>query len=290
MTQLNKGLLIVAASAVVVMGCNDEDGGGELAISNVTLKSPSYVISGADSLEMAMVLDIASDSFSATMSDSDFRSTQNNTRSINPRALSSRISERSSLECETGSGSVNASSNDIDELTQEMSVDGTITMDITFNNCFESYYDYDYSLGYFDLLLNGSTQVELKWQGYDANSGEFDTVFFSLKFNDYTSTKIYQSDDSTEVTLVDGIVKTKVTSDKQTMAWALSLAGPETNGLIVTTRTTENLTFSTTDQAISGAWEVKGANGTKAEVTVVANGFEVSINGGQAELISWSEL
>jgi hypothetical protein len=283
--KFNKGMLIIAVSSIALIGCKEGD---DLSINNVTLKSPTYVIANGDATAMASVINMANDSTDVSVEEVDFRALPSEASAINLRSIASRLTNSDSVYCETGTGTVTASTNDVNESTGALSTNGSMKMTLTYNDCFESNYEYDYEYStydYYDLLRDGSTTVELKWRGYNSSSADFDSITYTMSFSDVTTTASY-ADDSIKTAMVDGVIKMKMTESEIAMAWALSVSGPETNGQIITTRTTENLSYNDSDQVGAGAWEVNGANGTKAEATIVANGVEVSINGGQAVLVT----
>lgn len=276
MKKITQTTLLVTLAAIALVGCKEESSSSSnsgISIGNVALLSPTYEIKAQDQSKMAAIIGIATDSFDSGMGESDFRSFEGQSGSQGLRSLSSRATETISLTCNGGgSGSMTASTNDVNG--DELKENGTMTMNITYNNCSE----YEWS-----PELNGSTSIEMSWRGYSNN--DFESLTFSMTFNNFTSTVTGNSNTS-EVSMVDGVIKMQMTSSNVAMAWALSVSGPETNQQIVTTRTTENLSLNYDNSAASGAWIVNGANGSKAEVTVVPNGLEVSINGGQAVIVN----
>jgi hypothetical protein len=286
MKKMTINALIVAVAAITLIGCKEESGGSSsisLAIGNVALLSPTYEIKSTDGPNMAMVLSLAMESFDLGMGDSGLRSLSDHSSAQRLREITSRASSTETEACtDGGSATFTVTSNDISG--EEPKQNGSMEMNITFNNCSTAMADYDSDHGWYDLSINGSTSIDMTWRGYDNNQG-FEDVTFAMTFDNFTTIKTYDTDPS-ETSMVDGVVKAIAKSNNVEMAWALSLSSPETDEKILTTRTTENLAVNGSDYAASGAWIVNGANGSKAEVTVVPNGLEVSINDGQAVLVN----
>ncbi|MDX1472961.1 MAG: hypothetical protein R3309_02265 [Reinekea sp.] len=61
-------------------------------------------------------------------------------------------------------------------------------------------------------------------------------------------------------------------------------------GETIRIKTTSNIVFNTADAyPSSGAWRIEGAEDTFITATIVANGVEYSVNGGQTVLVAWDD-
>lgn len=278
-----KWLIPIAASAVL-MGCNSDSGGSGSGELNVSLKSPTYVINAESRGEIDTIVGDSALSVSAT-DFSDVSLSRSNARSVTgmKSGISSRISESGSSACEssgTVSYSVNGSGiNDDGSLKSS----GSASISLTSNNC-----TYDVGSGY--EVENGGMSISLSWSGYNGND-TFNSIaatvlFDELSYEEYGSGGGLIYSDS-----VDGGIKASIANNESSVQIALSLSSSDINNQVITIETTTTVKQRVSDfYPYQGVVEVKGGNGTSIVYTVVANGVEVSLNGGQPELVAWDEI
>jgi hypothetical protein len=129
---------------------------------------------------------------------------------------------------------------------------------------------------------DGTTDGSLKISGTVTSGG---TGSASISFDDYSEKT------SDESSIVDGKMQSSISETETNLSWDYYVQSSLLNNQTVHTYTTTPITLTQADTYPSaGAWRIEGSENTYMIATVVANGIEVSANGGQAELITWSEL
>ncbi len=261
---------LVGLVCLAVVGCSPEEGGSSagssapsLADLNVQLKMPSFEIT---------------DDNGSSIAQAGLGSVESADVDLPDRSLpiqNRQLRTTSTLDCNPGTWSSTVTSNDIDASTSEFNISGSHKTVDLFDNC-----------TVFVMELNGQITADLYWTGYSAATNDFDSTSFAVTFVNYST-----SYSLTGETSVDGAFSGVVIGTTTTTDWALSVSSSATNGEILTSETTTSVVKNDDDNYLSaGTWIINGANDTSVLTTVVANGLEISINGGQATLVEWSDL
>lgn len=279
-----KRLLLIASFAAVVAGCNDESGGGSGSLS-VKLKQPTFVIDDSSKQQVDVVaVEYASvDGYGPDLITGDtvvrIASRSGLERTL-PR-IASRISDSGSLDCDSGSGSWTGSATGVSD-TGEMQSSGTISSNATYNDCKNGSSDY-YTID------DGKISLDMSWSGYQSSTETLSSWGITVRFSDYSYEEYYYGD--TIKNIMDGAIKVSGNDSEARLSMALSFSSPELNNQIITMETTSDIVQGLSDPyPSSGGMVIKGGNDTKVTYNIVANGVEVSLNGGQAELVAWSEI
>lgn len=172
----------------------------------------------------------------------------------------------------SGGGSVTFTfSGDIDSSTGDLEESGTINVSVESNNCVQD-----------GMTQDGGMSMSFTWTGY--SDYEFDTVTSRVTFDDFSA-----SDSEGEV-YVDGWMQIGLATDTYTFSWDITSSAPGLGG-VISSKTTTDFTQGYNDwYPTQGAFRVDGADDSYLTATVVANGYEVSVNGGQATLYTWAEI
>lgn len=279
-----KRLLLIASFAAVVAGCNDESGGGSGSLS-VKLKQPTFVIddSNKQQVDEVAVSYASVDDYGPGLltGDEDIRIASRSSIERTLPRIASRISDSGSLGCDSGSGSWTGSATGITD-TGEMQSSGTISYDATYNDCKDGSSDY-YTID------DGKISLDMSWSGYQSSTETFSSWAITIRFSNYSLEEYYNGD--TTKSLMDGALKVSGDQSEARLSMALSFSSSELNNQIITMETTSDIVQGLSDPyPSSGGMVIKGGNDTKVSYKIVSNGVEVSLNGGQAELVTWSEI
>lgn len=275
-----KWLIPVAASAVL-MGCNSDSGGSGSGELNVTLKSPTFAIDAESRSAVDTAVSDAALSTSASEY-ADINLSRSSSRSLTESGLSARISESGSLACDSGSFSYSINGDGVND-DGSFSTNGDVSISLTANNCRS-----DYGNGWYDLE-NGEASISLNWSGYNGYD-TFDSLTAMVLFDDF-SYEEYDDIGLINYEEIDGGVKASISGNESSVEIALSTSSSDLNNQIITIETTTPLKQRLSDYyPYQGVVRVNGGNGTSVVYTVVSEGVEVSLNGGQPELVTWSEI
>lgn len=276
-------LIPVCAASITLLGCNSEGGGsggsGEL---NVSLKTPTFVIDAENrSTVDGMVADSA---LSATASDfAAFDSSRSLERSVfrSASGIELRNTESASFDCDGGgSYTISVSGSGISD--DELSASGNATIKLIANNCITSF-------GTWEDVEDGTTELSMTWSGYDGFDS-FDSLSVSVRFDEVTYQEyedgvLYYSES------IDGAISASISGNESRVQIALSGTSSDLNNQTITMETTTPIKQRLSDDyPYQGVVEVKGGGGTSVVYTVVANGVEISLNGGQPALVTWNEI
>lgn len=277
-------LIPVCAASITLLGCNSEGGGtggsGEL---NVSLKTPTFVIDAEN--RSAVDGMVTASTLSTTASDfADFDSTRSLERSAfrSTGGISLRNTESVSGVC-NGGGDYTISFSGSGVTEGGLSSSGNATISIINNSCTTinggSYEDFE----------DGTTKLTMTWSGYDGYD-KFDSLTVAVRFDDVTYEEYYSGElDISEI--IDGAVSASISGNESRVQIALSGTSLELNNQTITIETTKAIKQRLSDlYPYEGVIEVKGGGGTSVVYTVVANGVEVSLNGGQPALVLWNEI
>ena len=178
------------------------------------------------------------------------------------RSVQARATQSEEGSCPS-SGSISYSMTYDDPESPEGSFTGSIEAD----NCSDS-----------ESTVDGSASLTMSW----ANSG--DSITVAAEFDEFTMT------DEDVTYRVDGNLTMVNSSESYNFSWDLYIAAPEFDNQMIHTYTTTNIEGRYDQNFLTaGAWRIDGAEGSYAVFTVVSNGIEASVNGGQAQLFAWEE-
>jgi hypothetical protein len=252
-------IISLITSSAFILGCQPDS----------SSKEPTFIIDASSAEELAGMTYSLTDNIATDFSSIRSLSAQNS----NTRDLYNRASESLTYNCDT-SGSMTLSVTVPDSVvsTEEMPENGSISVTSTFNNCIE-----------YGETNNGSFAINMSWSGYDGT--DFTSLTSTIDFSDY------EYSDSEETTEIDGDITAIIASDEISVRWDMTMSSSEIGGSRIHTYTTTDVTSGLSDiNPSAGVWRVDGGEDTYFQGTVVPNGIEVVVNGGQAELILWSEL
>lgn len=198
-------------------------------------------------------------------------------------SISARLQE--SVNCDSGSASVTANTSDID--TQPFPPNGNASFDASYNNCNFSESGQGYT---FSMTIDGSMAASLDWTGYDSGSKDFDTYNMVIDIDDFSFVMNSNGQEFSFEMDFDAsfALDNSIATYSYSGSFGIDDAG---NGKVsIETLTPFVVDTSSSSYPTSGEALMNGGNGTSIRYTVVSNGIEVSVNGGQAELYEWSEI
>lgn len=285
MKTVSTGIALFAT--LVLAGCNSSDSGnGGGGSSSISLKSPTFIITDSnrdtvDSVAYNYAGNVdATDQLDETTSRALSLGGDQISRVLQPREVAARFNESETEACfDSGSVTYSASGSGINENTGDMQSSGSMTVSIDFKQCKSTY-----------SLEDGLISISMSWSGYDG-SESFDSLSLDMTFNNYTS-KSYYSDGSLDSSeSIHGSMDMSLNNDETSASLGLSISSSEIDNKVINIETTSPIKQRSSDYyPYTGTMVVSGGDNTKVTYTVVSNGVEVSLNGGQAELITWSDM
>lgn len=286
-----KNLLILALAApLALVGCNSSDNGGggggsfnktpSLQISNENREViDEFAIGGVVGLESGY----ADFLFDDDWGDFSVNISKHAARLMDRQPISGRnISESFKYDCDTGSEEFSVTGSGISE-EGDISANGNLTIEMKSNNCVEEFG------GYRDVS-NGTMRFTISWTGYNDGSNTFSSLNFTIRAIN-SSWYEYFDGDLEYFEEFDGELSSSLSGVNYTNTLDMFFRGTDLDGEGVKVETLTNITGSIEDERpTAGQWIVRGGGGTTARYTIVPNGIEVSVNDGQAELITWAEI
>lgn len=200
------------------------------------------------------------------------------------KSLSARAQD--SVNCDSGSATVTANTADIDaSVTPE---NGSASFSASYNSCVFSSTSPDFS---FSMTIDGSISANLEWTGYQSGSEEFDTVSMDVDIDNFSylinmngEEAAFEMDFAASMSFDDPIA---------TYSYSGTFGVDGAGEGVVSISTVSPMTVDTSQVPAypsSGEVVMNGGNGSSIRYTVVPDGVEVSVNGGQAELYTWKEI
>lgn len=160
--------------------------------------------------------------------------------------------------CET-SGSLSGSVSDSSD-------SDSVSADLTFDNCVND-----------GLTIDGGLKFNID-SAEDSMGMAFSYKALSVASNG-------------ESAVIDGDIGLSIGLSETAVHWDYYVQSSALDNQTVHSYSTTSLTSNSGDQyPTSGAWKVDGAESTYLTAEVVANGIEISVNGNQKQLISWSDF
>lgn len=279
--------LILAAAMVpaILVGCNDSSNGG--SSGNDSLGTPSFVINssnraqvdqvaGSTAMESSTQTYISGDGSRSLLTGSSFVAGK-------IREISSRTEATGEISCASGSGSMEGSVTGVGE-NGEAEANGSMSVVLTYDNCTQ-----DSSSGD-NTTHDGKQGLDIEWTGYNDSTGQFESLSVTASFENYYNKTVVGGAVESEST-VDGSLTLSANKTEYRASFSLAMSSPEIDDKVIMMETTADIVRGVSDTyPTSGEIVVTGGEDTKAVYSVVANGVEVSLNGGQKELVSWSEI
>lgn len=277
--------LIFSAALIpaVLVGCNDTGNGNS---NDNSLGAPSFVISSSNRAQVDQVAgSTAAESSTETyIGDGSGRSLlldpsyfTNQVRTFASRATTEAI------ECSDGSGTVSGSVTGVDE-NGEAEASGSISIDMSYDECKQATSSDNY------VLHDGSQGLDIEWSGYNASMDVFESLSVTASFDTYHNETVVDGEVENDST-VEGSLTLSATQTEYRASFSLAMSSSEIDNKVIAMETTADIVRGVSDTyPTSGVIVVTGGEDTQAVYTIVANGIEVSLNGGQAELIAWSEI
>ncbi|MCH8532591.1 MAG: hypothetical protein LAT65_17200 [Saccharospirillum sp.] len=286
-------LILTLATPFVLMGCNSSsDSGGGGGGGGSFNKTPSLQISNAN---RAMVDEFAiegvigleggyADLLFDDLDDFSIDINKHAARLMERRSFSARnFNESETYDCDSGTEVYKVTGTGISE-EGDISPSGNVTFEITSNNCREEWWEGEYDIS------NGTIRFTLSWTGYNDVTDTFSSLNFSIKAIN-SSLYEYIDDELDYFEEFDGEMVSSLSGTNYTNTLDIFFRGSDLGGEGVAAETLTAITGSTdNDHPTAGQWIVRGGGGTTAQYTIEPDGIEVSVNGGQAELITWAEI
>lgn len=290
-----KNLLILAiATPFVLMGCNSSDGGGSGSggggsfSKTATLQISSENREVVDEFAIGGIVGFESGYADLLFDDSETFSvdiSKHTARLMERQTVSARnINMNETYDCDSGTEEYSTTATGFTE-EGDISASGNLTFSIKSNNCREEWWDE----GDYDIS-NGTVQFTISWTGYNDVDDSFSSLDFAIKatnssFYEYLDGELYYFEE------FDGEMKSSLSGTNYTNTMDIFFRGSDLDGEGVTVETLSAITGSTDDSHPSaGQWIVRGGGGTTAKYTIVSNGIEVSVNDGQADLVTWEYI
>ncbi len=270
--------------AAVLVGCNDSNNES----SNNDLGAPSFIISSSNRAQVDQVAgSTATESSTQTyIGGDDGRSLSSNSLFMSnlAREISSRSgSQTEEIDCTTGSGTASGTVTGIDE-NGEAEPDGSMSVTMTYETCTQEESEDDYS------AYHGTVNLDIDWTGFNVSTETFDSLSMTASFDNYHEKVVVGGEVESEST-VDGSLTLSATQLEYRASFSLVMSSPEIDNKVIAMETTSDIVRGVSDTyPTSGEIVVTGGEDTQAVYTIVSNGVEVSLNGAQAELITWSEI
>jgi hypothetical protein len=282
---MKKYLALALATPLIFTACSpsSEKGsdGGSKTPSNLQINATnSEVIIRASLSEFATTDEFLSnpaESFTGLIITGD----DSSTKMADPRAIVARIQE--TIACDTGSASVTANTADVD--TAPLPASGNSSFEANYNNCtFISNAE-----GFnFSMAINGRISASFVWTGYTAPDTfdtfdiSYDVDKFSLAIDVNGNKNSFEIDFNTSLSFDD---------PNASYSFAGSFEIDEAGGGFVDVQTVNPILMDINNtRPSSGKVVMNGAGNSSISYTVVANGIEVSVNGGQAKLHTWADI
>ena len=290
-----RNLLVFALiTPFALIGCNSSDsgssgsgGGGGSFSKSPTLQISTgsramvdeYVFGGIFGLEAGY-----SEFLFGDWSDFSVSFGQNASRLMERSLLSSRsINQTVTESCDSGSEVYKVTATGITE-SGDISTNGNFTLEIVSNNCRDEWWDDEYD------ITNGTMRYTISWTGYNAINQTFSSLNFTMRainssFYEYVDGELYSFEEA------DGEMSSSINGTTYANTLDVFLSSSDLNGEAIRLQTSTAISGSTDNEyPSSGQWIVRGAGNTSAQYSIVPNGVEVSVNSGQAELLTWEYI
>lgn len=200
------------------------------------------------------------------------------------KTLVDRVTE--TIHCDSGTASVTTEGDDIGTGTEPSS--GASSFNATYNDCMISSSGEGFSMS---MHMNGSMAANMEWTGYEAASNTFDTFALTITMDNFYFSMTQNGETTTMEQ--DFSMTMELAGNTITQTFSGTTAMEDLGDGHLAVETTTPITINYDDNPAyptSGEVIVSGGDGTSIKYTVVAGGVEVAVNGGQAELYTWTEI
>jgi hypothetical protein len=140
------------------------------------------------------------------------------------------------------------------------------------------------------MTIDGEMSASLNWTGYvDGNPGQFDTFNMAYDVDEFS----FVLDINGEKSSFEIDFEASLSFDDPTASYSYSgsFEIEEAGDGFVDVRTINPIVMNINNtRPTSGKVIMEGGGGTSITYTVVANGIEVSVNGGQSALYEWDDI
>lgn len=278
MKKVTLGLAVLGAISVV--GCNSDSGG-----NGVSLKTPTYEINEAnrstiDRVTYAYASDLDAEELFIDLS--DFSTSNVRLAGKVPAEtwkITPRLNESQTIQCDSGEFTVQFSGNGIDEETQNYLPSGSLSLTWDYDNCLDG-----------STREDGSMTISMAWSGYDSFDNSYDSLNVNFTFNDLTSVELSNGSVESQ-NLVHGSIESSLSGSESILTIGMSISSPIIENKVINIETTSPIKQRKSDNyPYSGVVKTTGGSDSQVVYTIVPNGADVSLNGGQAETVTWSEL
>ncbi|GGX52789.1 hypothetical protein [Saccharospirillum salsuginis] len=185
--------------------------------------------------------------------------------------------------CTDGLMTLVLESNDFDTSTNAFQASGQSSLGVIYEACNMRLSSDNY------ILFDGVLSYQMTWDGYSTAEDSVDNLLMTHRFDSVSFTNV--NGDETEDSFIAGWTETKLDPLKTVQTMSLIVSESSLDDQYVKLETTTDIVYNHGDGYPStGAVSVTGGNDTHAEYTIVANGVEVSVNGAQPVLVTWSDF
>lgn len=203
---------------------------------------------------------------------------------VGSKTLMDRVTE--TIHCDSGTASVTTEGNDVG--TGSEPINGSSSFNATYNDCMISSAAESFSMS---MHMNGSMAASMEWTGYEAASNTFDTFALTITMDSF----YFSIDQNGETTTMeqDFSMAMELAGNTITQTFSGTTAMEDLGDGYLAVETATPITINYDDSPAyptSGEVIVSGGDDSSIKYTVVAGGIEVTVNGGQARLYTWSEI
>jgi len=185
--------------------------------------------------------------------------------------------------CDEGLITLAFESEDFNESTGAFEASGQYSAEMIYDECLMQESSDHYN------ELNGVMSYQMDWSGYSTAENRVENLLITYSFENYTNRQIDGED--TDYTFISGWIDTKSTPLTLITSMNVVLGSSRLDNQYVRLESSADITYNPGDAYPStGAVSVTGGNDTYAEYTIVPNGVEVSVNGAQPILVTWSDF
>lgn len=283
---MNKYLALALATPLALTACSPDSGGGDgdsSASGDLVIDSTNREVIINQSLSQFATTDELLTNPADGFSDFLITGDDSSSRTADPRAIIARIQE--TIACDTGSASVTANTADVD--SEPLPASGSASFEAIYYSCTFESSDENFS---FLMTIDGEMSASLNWTGYvDGNPGQFDTFNMAYDVDEFS----FVLDINGEKSSFEIDFEASLSFDDPTASYSYSgsFEIEEAGDGFVDVRTINPIVMNINNtRPTSGKVIMEGGGGTSITYTVVANGIEVSVNGGQSALYEWDDI
>lgn len=191
-------------------------------------------------------------------------------------------------DCDQGTERITLTGEGFDRNRGELSSSGRINWETTLENCL---YDSEGNWQGWYGISYGDADIIFEWSGYDSSTERFDSYKYELRTNRRGYESFTPEDDIDSFWEYNGVMSSTTADSSYSNAFDVVYRSSELNYKGVLIETITPITGSLNDDfPTAGELLITGDGDSQVRYTVVPNGIEARLNGGQATLLTWQEL